>query len=270
MDTSPFNRVEINGAPARADDLRFIATVNYGHFTSMQVRYQSVRGLNLHLDRLERSTRELFGCGLDRERVRSWIRGALRDREEPASVRVNVYSRSLKSERLNAQAEPDIMVTVSPGASAATTAISVQSFEHQRVLPHIKHVGTFEVLHHRRRAQQNGFDDALFVDSSGHIAEGATWNIGFFDGQRVIWPRAPMLVGITMQLLQAGLQARGIGIEARKIHLDDVGSFRSVFLANSTTPYRPISRINGTAVPADLEFIKLAHDCYDATSWDSL
>ena len=99
--------INVYAWPARADDRRFIATVNYGHFTSMQVRCQSVRGLNLHLDRLERSTRELFGCGLDRERVRSWIRGALRDREEPASVRVNVYSRSLKSELLDAQAEPD-------------------------------------------------------------------------------------------------------------------------------------------------------------------
>jgi branched-subunit amino acid aminotransferase/4-amino-4-deoxychorismate lyase len=270
LDASPFNRVEINGSPARADDLRFVATVNYGHFTSMQVRHQSVRGLNLHLDRLERSTRELFGCDLDRERVRGLIRGALRDREEPASVRVNVFSRSQKSDRLNARTKPDIMVTVSPEASAPTAALSVQSFEYQRILPHIKHVGTFEIFHHRRRAQQNGFDDALFVDSAGHIAEGASWNIGFFDGQRVIWPHAPMLIGITMQLLQLGLEARGIAVEARKVHLDDVGSFRSIFMTNSTTPCHPISRINGTDVRADPEFERLAHACYEATTWDLL
>jgi 4-amino-4-deoxychorismate lyase len=131
-------------------------------------------------------------------------------------------------------------------------------------------VGTFEIFHHRRGAQQNGFDDALFVDSAGYIAEGASWNIGFFDGQRVIWPDAPMLIGITMQLLQSGLETRGIAAEVRKVHLDDVGKFRSVFMTNSTTPYHPISRVNGTDAPADAEFEILAHACYGAIPWDLL
>jgi branched-subunit amino acid aminotransferase/4-amino-4-deoxychorismate lyase len=87
----------------------------------------------------------------------------------------------------------------------------------------------------------------------GHISEGSTWNIGFFDGRRLVWPRAALLVGITMQLIQTRLEARGVEVETRPIRLDDVGSFRSVFLANSTTPCRPIERINGTSVPVDPE-----------------
>ena len=52
--------------------------------------------------------------------------------------------------------------------------------------------------------------DALFVTADGAISEGSIWNIGFFDGERIVWPRAPMLRGISMQLLQDGLERGGI------------------------------------------------------------
>ncbi len=41
---------ELNGSPVRVEDLGTIALLNYGHFTSMQVRGGRVRGLDLHLD----------------------------------------------------------------------------------------------------------------------------------------------------------------------------------------------------------------------------
>ena len=49
-----------NGLPAQVEDL-LPALVNYGHFTSLQVRDHAVQGLDLHLARLSHATRELFG-----------------------------------------------------------------------------------------------------------------------------------------------------------------------------------------------------------------
>ncbi len=57
-------RTEVDGREATAEQLRFPA-FTYGHFTAMQIRGRKVRGLALHLARLDAANRELFGVGLD-------------------------------------------------------------------------------------------------------------------------------------------------------------------------------------------------------------
>jgi branched-subunit amino acid aminotransferase/4-amino-4-deoxychorismate lyase len=52
------------------EDLRTLAMVNYGHFTSMRVDRGRVRGLGRHLDRLERDAREVFGRAVPADVVR--------------------------------------------------------------------------------------------------------------------------------------------------------------------------------------------------------
>ena len=85
--------VEIDGEPASPQDLHRVAVMNYGHFTSMQVREGRVRGFELHLDRLASSSAVLFGHALGRERIRVLIRHALGTRES-ASVKVNVFAKN--------------------------------------------------------------------------------------------------------------------------------------------------------------------------------
>lgn len=50
---------------------------NPSHFTTMQVRGGKTIGFDFHLARLDGATRELFGVGLEGERVRGYIRHAL-------------------------------------------------------------------------------------------------------------------------------------------------------------------------------------------------
>jgi hypothetical protein len=68
--------VEIDGEPATPQDLHRVAVMNYGHFTSMQVREGRVHGFELHLSRLASSSAVLFDHALERERVRVLIRHA--------------------------------------------------------------------------------------------------------------------------------------------------------------------------------------------------
>lgn len=63
---------------------------------------------------------------------------------------------------------------------------------------------------HRDQRQRAGFDDALLTGPGAVIAESAIANIGFFDGSTVIWPDAPALAGITMQLVTRVLAERGM------------------------------------------------------------
>ncbi|NCT66119.1 MAG: aminotransferase class IV family protein [Rhodanobacteraceae bacterium] len=264
------SRIELNGEPVDIDGLRVPALLNYGHFTSMQVREGSVRGLDRHLARLERATPELFGCALDVAATRGWMCGIVGADPAPLTLRVSVFSRALDRDRPGRPAAPDVLVARSPARALVPTPLRVRSVRYQRELPHIKHVGTFGLFHQKRQAQLHGFDDALFVDPTGAVAEGSVWNIGFFDGTRVTWPDAPALDGISMQLLKAGLHALGVESSTRRIGLDEIAGFRSAFFTNASCVAMPIACIDAVPFAADAELDALLAAAIGTQPWQRL
>jgi branched-subunit amino acid aminotransferase/4-amino-4-deoxychorismate lyase len=238
-------RLELNGGAVGVDDLRHLAQTNYGHFTVMRVEDGCVRGLGLHLDRLQHATRALFGSELDRERVRGYLRHVLGDAAGAWSVRVNVFARALDREHMDRTVDVDVLVGASPAPAPATQPLRVKSFVYARELPSIKHVGTFALFHHRRLVRLAGFDDALFVDTNGRISEGSIWNVGFVDRDgAVVWPQAPQLDGVGMRLVDAGLASHGMNSRVRPVHLAELSTFRTAFFSNASTPVRMIAAID--------------------------
>ena len=263
-------RIELNGAAASVDDLRHLVQTNYGHFSAMRVEDGCVRGLDLHLERLERSTRELFGAALDRERLRDYLRSAIGTELRPLSLRVNIFSRMLNRDRLDIAVPPDVLVTVAAASSAPITPLRLKSFRYARDLAAIKHVGTFPLFHYRRLAQQAGFDDALFVDDAGRISEGSIWNVGFADAQGIVWPDAPRLTGVSMQLLQEGMTRRGVPSALRPVRLDDLAAYHSAFFSNASVPLRPIASIDAVEFAVDAVLLEKLRQCYDTNPWQRI
>jgi len=255
----------LNGRPASADDLRYLVQTNYGHFTAFRIENGGVRGLDLHLDRLQRATRELFGSELDAERVRAYLRHAVGDQKQDLSVRINIFSRALDRERLDKSVEVDVLIIVTPASHRTITPLRVKSFRYARELADIKHVGTFPLFHYRRLAQQVGFDDALFVDESGRISEGSIWNVGFFDRDgTVVWPDAPQLDGVSMQLLKSGLAQVGLSSVVRSVRLEELAEFRAAFFTNASIPVRGITSIDDWEFPAESDWFGELMRCYEA------
>ncbi|MQS10587.1 aminotransferase class IV, partial [Streptomyces alkaliphilus] len=121
-----------------------------------------------------------------------------------------------------------------------------------RELPGIKHTALLGALHRRREARRAGWDDALFIDDAGLIAEGPTWNIGLCvvgpDGARVVWPRAAVLPGVTAALLR---ERCGAGVEharvpVRRAALPEVGDgvVRAAFVTNAAVGVRPVAAVD--------------------------
>ncbi|GAB2963985.1 aminotransferase class IV [Saccharothrix stipae] len=211
-------RIEIDGGPPSTEALAAGLLANYGHFTALQVRDRRVKGLDLHLRRLDLANRELYGAGLDGEHVRALISHALGDDVRDAAVRVVVFGVGV----------PSVMVAVRPPVLPPATPRRLMSTTYTRPLPHVKHLGGFGQLHHGNLARQAGYDDALLT-ADGLVVEGAIANIAFFDDDgAVVWPRADWLHGVTMQLLERALPAR-----REVVRLADVGRYRGAFLTNS-------------------------------------
>ncbi len=258
--------VYCNGRRASADELAG-ALVNYGHFTSLQVRGGAVQGLDLHLRRLRQGTAELFGSTLDGTQVQAWMQAALQaEGVADASLRVTVFSRAFDFRQPLQPVPVDVLVAVAPPASAPSSPRRVCSVHYQRELPHLKHVGTFALFQQRRQALQAGFDDALFVDAHGRVSEGTTWNVAFARNGEVVWPQAPALRGTHERLLQAGW---GGAPTLEAVGLEQLGGFDAAIGLNATGVW-PIAGIDGYRFAESEALARRAGEILAAQAWTAL
>ena len=251
----------IDGAPATFEDLAHQTLVNYGAYTSFRVEDGGVRGLDLHLARLEASAVELFGQTVGDDHLRALMRSALGTRQN-AWLRISLFFNAISNRNPTAQGAPRVMIGVFDPPSPLAEAVRLQLQTYEREAPHLKHVATFGLLRARRAARAAGFDDALFVGREGRISEGTLWNIGFLSGDTVVWPDAPMLAGVTQALLADGLKAQGIAQATRPIAAADLTSLDAAFLCNSATPAAAILAIGEHAFAADPALITRLTDAW--------
>ncbi|WP_344635656.1 aminotransferase class IV [Kitasatospora cystarginea] len=256
---------ELNGRPVSPAELQALALTGYGHFTTMLVEDGRVRGLPLHLERLARDCRTVFGTELDLGRVREFARRAVPVRGAVV-VRVTVFDPALDLGTIGSPAEPQLLVTSRPaGGAGPLPPLRVRSVAYRRDLPAVKSVGLFGSLWHRRQAQRAGFDDVLFVDGERGISEGSTWNIGFVRGRQVVWPEAEHLVGTTMELLRGLYRC-----DFERVGLAEAAGFEAAFATNAAIGVRVVGRLDGLTLRAEHPVIEELRAQYTALPGDQL
>lgn len=237
----------LDGQPVTADRLAPLALTPYGHFTTMRTDDgRTVRGLGLHLARLTADCRALFGVELDTGLVRGYLRQALAAEAAPVIARVTVYDPGFDLGRPADARDPRILVsTRAAGDPGGLPPLRVRSAVHRRADPAIKHVGLYDSLRLRREAQLHGWDDVLFTDPDGLVGEGATWNLGLVRGERLVWPRAEVLAGVTMRLLTALHPDH----RTEPVRHDELGGYDAAFACNTAIGVRPITAVDGHRFP---------------------
>jgi branched-subunit amino acid aminotransferase/4-amino-4-deoxychorismate lyase len=253
-------RLEINGRTATIEQVWELDLSNYGHFTAMQVRGRKTLGLDFHLARLDAATHELFGIGLETDRIRGYVSHALADDTADASVRVNVF-------RSSATDDVSVMVSVRPPAARPAAPQRLQTVQYQRPLAHIKHAGGFGQSYYGGLAQGNGFDEALFIGPGGAISEGSITNIGFIDGDSIVWPDAPALRGVMMQVLQRELGKARLSWRYAAVHVADLASFAGAFVTNSHG-MAPVASIDSLGLRTDLPLMRSIMSTLAAAPYD--
>jgi len=234
----------VDGEPGSEGDLTYLALANYGAYTSFRVEQGGVRGLDLHLARLEASALELFGEAVGEAWLRELMRAAVEGQGD-CWLRVSLFSPEVWPRTPSWTGRPKVMTSVSPPPPPlAENGLRLQVQTYGREAAHLKHTANFGLIRARRLARAAGFDDVLFADEAGRISEGSLWNIAFVRGGEVIWPEAPMLTGVTLTLLQRGLEARGVPGRVGPVRLEDLSRFDGAFICNSATPACPVASID--------------------------
>ncbi len=241
--------MELNGRPVSTGELSGLALYGYGHFTTMLVTDLRVRGLDLHMERLTRDCSALFGAELDVPRVRELARRSARAHPSPCVVRVTVYDPELDLGRPAARSLPQILVTTRPAPASTPPPLHLGTRQFTRDAPAIKGTGLFGVIRQRRAAQLDGLDDALFMGVDGRVSEGPTWNIGFLDGEGLVWPEAPCLEGVTARLVDRVAASLGVPVATRPLAAVAATRTAGAFVTNAATGVRPVASIDGVDLP---------------------
>lgn len=256
--------VLINTQPAQAGELAPLAFAGFAHFTAMQIRDRKVKGMNLHLRRLREASIALFGRALPDERVLESIRMAVGAGPADMSLTATVYQPAGEFNPRSRGAEPAILVRTAPPSNGPPGPLRLDVVEHERHMAAIKHVGEGAKTYYLHQAAEKGFDDAAFIDRQGRLSEATIWNLAFWDGEAVIWPRAELLAGTMMGIVQRQLERMGIAQHRRAIRLEDLAGYAGAAVMNSWTPGVAVSAIAMHGFEQSGRLVELLRGAYDA------
>lgn len=102
-------------------------------------------------------------------------------------------------------------------------------------------------------ARRNGFDEAIFLSESGHVAEGATCNIFMMRGGKLITPSASenILEGITRDtILELARREMGLEVVERPIDRTELYVCDELFFTGTAVELGPIVRVDHRTVGA--------------------
>lgn len=100
-------------------------------------------------------------------------------------------------------------------------------------------------------ARRNGFDEAIFLTESGHVAEGAACNIFLVRGNELITPAVTenILEGITREsVLELASNELGLEIVERRVDRSELYMCDELFFTGTAVEIAPITRVDHRAV----------------------
>ena len=102
-----------------------------------------------------------------------------------------------------------------------------------------------------QEARDRGFDEAIFLNETGHVAEGSAMNIFLVRDGRLITPDVSqgILEGITRDTAMTLAIERGLAaVEQRPVDRTELYVADEVFLCGTAAQIAPVTRIDGRAV----------------------
>ena len=222
-------------------------------------------GWDAHADRLA-ETCDLLAIehGLSREDLHQRIRATLDANDlDDAYVRLSI-SRGVQPEKLDPapEVDPTVVVIVKPlprggvdgepvwDGPARLRTVSTQRVPDAAVPARAKTHNYLNGILARLELRDTDADEAVMLDSAGHVAEGATSNVFAVDSDGLLTPAlsGPVLPGITRATVIDIAESEGIPVREVTMGPEALRSAEEVFCTNSTWEVRPVATVDGKRV----------------------
>jgi len=232
-----------------------------GVYEVCEIRHGMIVDLTRHLDRLDRSLRELrIDWPMSRKALTHIIRQVLRKNHVRNGMFYLQATRGVaKRDHVfpAAGTKPSLVITAKntdPAIIAAKNAngikvITVPENRWDRV--DIKTVGLLPNALARQAAKEQGAAEAIFIDHDGTVKEGAATNVWMVDEDGTLLTRPAehgILRGITRTTLMDIAGKMGIKFREEAFSVEKMKSAREVFITAATSICFPVIAIDGQPV----------------------
>jgi para-aminobenzoate synthetase component 1 len=262
-EATPFSRsdpkVWFNGLMVPAEEARLPFTdlgLQYGHglFETLRIHRGRAHNLKAHLERMHQSWRALFSApfpDLTWEVVIDQLLASngLGGREAAVKIMATYGPLDARPQR------PNLIASARPYRHRLTLigrpGLLLGTYPETMVSPLIAHKSLNYLFFHLagQWAAQAGFDEALILDSEGHVSETNTANLLMVNGKTVIRPQSRgCLPGTMAAAVLAQLEAWGYAVDARPLRPDDLAAARAVLAANALMGPVPVLAVNGEEI----------------------
>ncbi len=150
---------------------------------------------------------------------------------------------------------PTLMISAaeSPAPAASQTAMLTTPRRNAwSPTSRLKALSYLDNLIARQQAHARGADEALMLDTSGHLACGSVANVFLWEGNRLVTPaeECAILPGVTRAAVIALAKRQNIDVSEEMIAPERLASCDGAFLTNSLMGLMPLSRLdNRTLAP---------------------
>lgn len=214
--------------------------------------------LDLHMDRMFKSIKELkLNINYEREFLEKEILGYISDNKIiNKALRITVfdqgYNISIRESVYNKESyKKGFKLNISP-IQRGNSLI----YRH-------KTTNYFENIYTKNYANENGFDDGLFLDVNGNILECSMSNIFFIKDKTIITPSSelPILNGTMKKRIKDICGELDIELIEKKINITEINSYDFVFVSNSLMGIMKVTQIENIIYKKENEALKkiLAH-----------
>jgi D-alanine transaminase len=232
-----------------------------GVYEVCEVARGFIMDMTRHLDRLDRSLRELsIGWPVTRKVLETVMREVVRrNRVTNGLVYLQVTRGVAPRDHVfpAAATRPALVVTAKRGdpklaerrAETGLKVITVPENRWARV--DIKSTGLLPNVLARQQAKEKGAQEAWFVDPDGTVKEGAATNAWIVtrDGRLVTRPAdSGILRGITRATLFEVAETLDLSIEERGFTVEEAKAAREAFITAATTVVMPVVEIDGQPI----------------------
>ncbi len=221
---------------------------------------------NMHFARLEAAAKEL-GIGFDRDVLDDALEDLLDGAPQTHQVLRVTLTRGSSVRGLGANGgSPSLLLTLDPFDPSlmfrpvALSSTAIRRNPHS-VSSRLKTLSYIDNVAAAREAASHGMEDALLLNTEGHVACSTIANVFLLKGETLVTPARDqgILTGVMRQTLIHSAAHLGMAAEERAVRPEEIGQADAVFLTNSLRFIRPVTALDQRPLPqADLSKLTAA------------